>query len=113
MHIVTVSIEFQYAQLMQRWECALQLVAVLDADMVISADFFLKTLPYLQADTDALVLTPQAFHNFNPRADVFGHANCIFWDVIVPGCVDGYGGIMCTGTSYCVRSKALQVRPLH
>ena len=134
-----------------------QVVSIIDADMVIRADFYLRMLPYLQTERDALVLAPQVrcfpalfgpfpwyapaitgsicscmwpwlarhvrtflwvasdlvhapaqeFHNYNPATDIFCHSNRLFWDVTCPGIVDGFGGVMCTGTNYVVRSRAL------
>ena len=49
----------------------------------------------------------QEFHNYNPATDIFCHSNRLFWDVTCPGIVDGFGGVMCTGTNYVVRSRAL------
>lgn len=54
----------------------------------------------------------QEFHNYNPATDIFCHSNRLFWDVTCPGIVDGFGGVMCTGTNYVVRSRALlKARP--
>ncbi len=36
-----------------------QVVSIIDADMVIRPDFYLRMLPYLQTERDALVLAPQ------------------------------------------------------
>ena len=36
-----------------------QVVSIIDADMVVRSDFYLRMLPYLQTERDALVLAPQ------------------------------------------------------
>ncbi len=60
-------------------------------------DFFLKTLPLFDAGDDVgMVLSPQAFHNLNPSADIFNHGNIQFWEYAQHG-YDALGFISCTG----------------
>lgn len=47
----------------------------------------------------ALCLTPQAFHNINPHADIFNNINLQFWEYWLPG-ADAWGYIACTGQQY-------------
>ncbi len=42
------------------------MVSIIDADMVVRADFYQRTLPYLQTERDALVLAPQVCPDPNP-----------------------------------------------
>jgi hypothetical protein len=37
-------------------------------------------------DTVALCLTPQAFSNINPKADIFNNINLQFWEYVLTGC---------------------------
>jgi hypothetical protein len=46
----------------------------------------------------SLCLTPQAFSNINPGADIFNNINQQFWQYVLPGC-DALGYIACTGMS--------------
>lgn len=75
---------------------AVQLITVFDADMVCSPDFFIKTLPRIMDDRVSLVLTPQAYHNYNPSLDIFNHSAFAYWSIMVPG-EDAWGHIVCTG----------------
>ena len=52
-----------------------------------------------------MVLSPQAFHNLNPYADLFNHSNIHFWEYMQPG-YDALGFISCTGTNYLMRAQA-------
>ena len=76
--------------------CSLQLIAVFDADMVCSKEFFMKTLPRIVDDRVSLVLTPQAYHNYDPATDIFNHSAFAYWSMMVPG-EDAWGHIVCTG----------------
>ena len=42
--------------------------------MVCSTEFFMKTLPRIVDDRVSLVLTPQAYHNYDPATDIFNHS---------------------------------------
>ena len=74
----------------------LQLITVFDADMVCSTEFFVKTLPRIVDDRVSLVLTPQAYHNYDPAIDIFNHSAYAYWSMMVPG-EDAWGHIVCTG----------------
>ena len=79
---------------------------------VPARDFFLKTLFLFDGGEDVgMVLSPQAFHNLNPYADIFNHANIHFWEYMQPG-YDALGFISCTGTNFLMRAQAfLEVWP--
>ena len=66
--------------------------------MVCSTEFFVKTLPRIVDDRVSLVLTPQAYHNYDPATDIFNHSAFAYWSMLVPG-EDAWGHIVCTGTS--------------
>jgi hypothetical protein len=73
----------------------------------------LQVLEAMWDDSCSLVLTPQAFSNINPKADIFNNINQQFWEYVLPGC-DALGYIACTGTNFCLRARSLaQVRTLH
>ena len=73
---------------------------------VPARDFFLKTLFLFDGGEDVgMVLSPQAFHNLNPYADIFNHANIHFWEYMQPG-YDALGFISCTGTNFLMRAQA-------
>lgn len=57
-------------------------------------------------DECSLCLTPQAFNNINPNADIFNNINQQFWEYVLPGC-DALGYIACTGTNFCLRARSL------
>lgn len=57
-------------------------------------------------DDTSLCLTPQAFNNINPNADIFNNINQQFWEYILPGC-DALGYVACTGTNFCLRARSL------
>lgn len=57
-------------------------------------------------DDVSLCLTPQAFNNINPNADIFNNINQQFWEYVLPGC-DALGYIACTGTNFCLRARSL------
>ena len=62
----------------------------------------------------------QAFHNLNPYADIFNHANIHFWEYMQPG-YDALNFISCTGTNFLMRAQAFsevsrvftQAAPIH
>ena len=64
---------------------SLQLLCIFDADMLPKPEFFMKMLPELNDPRVALVLSPQSFHNYNPRSDIFNHSNFTYWEYILPG----------------------------
>lgn len=85
----------------------LQLVVIFDADMVCYKDFFVKILAELYDPQVAIVLTPQAFHNYDMQCDIFNHSNLIYWQVSLPG-IDGWDNVSCTGTNFVIRARAAQ-----
>ena len=73
----------------------------------------LEVLEVLWDKNVSLCLTPQAFHNIDPGADIFNCGNAPFWDLLLPG-LDALGCTSCTGgwpvvslLSGCPRSSAL------
>ena len=64
---------------------SLQLLCIFDADMLPKPEFFMKMLPELNDPRVALVLSPQSFHNYNPKSDIFNHSNFTYWEYILPG----------------------------
>ncbi|KAK9803849.1 hypothetical protein WJX73_008180 [Symbiochloris irregularis] len=84
-----------------------ELLCVFDADQVPGRDFFLHTLWLFDGGENVgMVLSPQAFHNLNPYADLFNHSNIHFWEYMQPG-YDSFGFISCTGTNFLMRAQAL------
>lgn len=81
-----------------------EVICVFDADQVAKEDFFVRTLQWMQDDKTSIVLTPQYFHNFNPKADIFNHKSAAYWDVILPG-QDGFDTVCCTGSNFLLRAK--------
>ena len=53
--------------------------------MLPKPEFFMKMLPELNDPRVALVLSPQSFHNYNPKSDIFNHSNFTYWEYILPG----------------------------
>ncbi|DBB16038.1 hypothetical protein WJX82_000557 [Trebouxia sp. C0006] len=84
-----------------------ELIVVFDADMVCSTEFFMKTLPRIVDDRVSLVLTPQAYHNYDPATDIFNHSAYAYWSMMVPG-EDAWGHIVCTGSNFVMRTKHCQ-----
>lgn len=66
----------------------------------------LQVLEAMWDDSCSLCLTPQAFSNINPKADIFNNINQQFWEYVLPGC-DAWGYIACTGTNFCLRARSL------
>ena len=75
--------------------------------MVCAPAFFTRLLPLLRPG-DGLVMCPQRFHNLDAAADVWAHANVVWWDVTVPAIAAAYGGCTCCGTNFVVRACALR-----
>ena len=69
------------------------------ASQVANPDFFLKMVPLMDGGDDVgMVLSPQSFHNLQPHADIFNHANIQFWEYAQHG-YDAIDFISCTGTA--------------
>ena len=66
---------------------------------VANPDFFLKMVPLMDGGDDVgMVLSPQSFHNLQPHADIFNHANIQFWEYAQHG-YDAIDFISCTGAA--------------
>lgn len=89
-----------------------ELIAVFDADFVPTKNFLMRTVGFFQNEQVALVQTPQSFYNIDPIARNLGLENVltpeeeVFYRQIQP-VRDGAGSVICSGTSFVVRRKAL------
>jgi cellulose synthase (UDP-forming) len=88
------------------------IVAVLDADHVPSADFLLATLPYFDDPDIAFVQTPQDFYNLDSfehqrRGDGTFNEEAVFYRVIAPAKNRWEAPFWC-GTCALVRTAALR-----
>ncbi|KAL6757888.1 nucleotide-diphospho-sugar transferase [Haematococcus lacustris] len=81
-------------------------LVVFDADMCAKPEFFTRMLEVMMDDNLALVLSPQSFHNIKPETDIFNNINKQFWECWLPGAF-AWGYIACTGTNFCIRTRAL------
>lgn len=90
-----------------------ELIVVFDADFVPTRNFLTRTIGFFQKDKIALVQTPQSFYNIDPIARNLGLENIltpeeeVFYRQIQP-IRDGAGSVICSGTSFVVRRKALE-----
>ena len=90
-----------------------ELVAVFDADFVPTTNFLKRTVGFFQKDKIALVQTPQSFYNSDPIAHNLGLQNVltseeeVFYRHLQP-IKDGAGSVVCAGTSFVARRKALR-----
>ena len=89
-----------------------ELVVVFDADFVPTTNFLERTVGFFQKDKIALVQTPQSFYNADPIAHNLGLQNVltseeeVFYRHLQP-MKDGAGSVVCAGTSFIARRKAL------
>ncbi|MFM7425551.1 MAG: glycosyltransferase [Elainella sp.] len=89
------------------------LIVVFDADFVPTSNFLTRTLGFFQDPQVALVQTPQSFYNADPIARNLGLENVltpeeeVFYRQIQP-IRDGAGSVICSGTSFVVRRRALE-----
>ncbi len=94
-------------------QTASELIAVFDADFIPTKNFLIHTVGFFQNETVALVQTPQTFYNADPIAHNLGLENVltpeeeVFYRQIQP-IRDGVGGVVCAGTSFVVRRRALE-----
>lgn len=90
-----------------------ELIVVFDADFVPTRNFLTRTVGFFQKDDIALVQTPQSFYNIDPIARNLGLETIltpeeeVFYRQIQP-IRDGAGSVICAGTSFVVRRKALE-----
>ena len=90
-----------------------ELVVVFDADFVPTRNFLQRTVGFFQKDKIALVQTPQSFYNSDPISHNLGLQNVltseeeVFYRYLQP-IKDGAGSVVCAGTSFIARRKALQ-----
>lgn len=90
-----------------------ELVVVFDADFVPTTNFLERTVGFFQKENIALVQTPQSFYNSDPIAHNLGLENVltseeeVFYRHLQP-MKDGAGSVVCAGTSFVARRKALR-----
>ena len=90
-----------------------EFIVVFDADFIPTDNFLLRTLGFFQDKKVALVQTPQSFYNTDPIARNLGLENIltpeeeVFYRQLQP-IKDGAGSVVCSGTSFIVRRKALE-----
>ncbi|MGL5923653.1 glycosyltransferase [Chroococcidiopsis sp.] len=90
-----------------------ELIVVFDADFVPTKNFLTRTVGFFQNEKIALVQTPQSFYNADPIARNLGLEDAVtpeeevFYRQIQP-IRDGADSVICAGTSFVVRRKALQ-----
>lgn len=90
-----------------------ELIVSFDADFVPTRNFLWRTLGFFQDPNIALVQTPQSFYNPDPIARNLGLEGVltpdeeVFYRQIQP-MRDGAGGVVCSGTSFVVRRRALE-----
>ncbi|MGF1590260.1 MAG: glycosyltransferase [Pleurocapsa sp.] len=90
-----------------------EFIAVFDADFIPTQNFLQRTLGFFQDANLALVQTPQSFYNTDPIARNLGLENVltpeeeVFYRQLQP-IKDGAGSVVCVGTSFVVRRKALE-----
>ena len=90
-----------------------ELVVVFDADFIPTTNFLERTVGFFQKDNIALVQTPQSFYNSDPIAHNLGLKNVltseeeVFYRHLQP-MKDGAGSVVCAGTSFVARRKALR-----
>ena len=90
-----------------------EFIAIFDADFIPTRTFLQRTLGFFQDKNLALVQTPQSFYNTDPIArnlgleDVLTPEEEVFYRQLQP-IKDGAGSVVCSGTSFVVRRKALE-----
>ncbi|MBE9177238.1 glycosyltransferase [Oculatella sp. LEGE 06141] len=90
-----------------------EFLVVFDADFVPTKNFLHRTLGFFQDAKIALVQTPQTFYNPDPIARNLGLENVltpeeeVFYRQIQP-IRDGAGSVICSGTSFVLRRRALE-----
>jgi len=90
-----------------------ELIVVFDADFIPTKNFISRTVGFFQNNKVGLVQTPQSFYNADPIAHNLGLEDAltpeeeVFYRQIQP-IRDGVGGVVCSGTSFVVRRRALE-----
>jgi cellulose synthase (UDP-forming) len=90
-----------------------EILVIFDADFIPTRNFLQRTLGFFQDETVALVQTPQSFYNTDPIArnlgleDILTPEEEVFYRQLQP-LKDGAGSVVCSGTSFLVRRKALE-----
>ncbi len=90
-----------------------ELIVIFDADFIPTKNFLTRTVGFFQNQRIALVQTPQSFYNADPIARNLGLENVVtpeeevFYRQIQP-IRDGADSVICAGTSFVVRRRALQ-----
>ncbi|MEB3340472.1 glycosyltransferase [Okeania sp.] len=90
-----------------------EVIVIFDADFIPTKNFLTRTLGFFQNEQLALLQTPQTFYNIDPIARNLGLENIItpeeetFYRQIQP-MKDSANGVLCAGTSFLVRRKALE-----
>ena len=90
-----------------------EFIVIFDADFVPTRNFLERTLGFFQDKTVALVQTPQSFYNTDPIARNLGLEEVVtpeeevFYRQLQP-IKDAAGSVVCSGTSFVVRRKALE-----
>ena len=90
-----------------------EFIVIFDADFIPTRNFLQRTLGFFQDDNLALVQTPQSFYNTDPIArnlgleDILTPEEEVFYRQLQP-IKDGAGSVVCSGTSFVVRRKALE-----
>ena len=90
-----------------------EFIVIFDADFIPTKNFLTRTLGFFQNEQVALVQTPQTFYNIDPISRNLGLENILtpeeetFYRQIQP-MKDGADGVLCAGTSFLLRRKALE-----
>ena len=90
-----------------------ELVTVFDADFIPTTNFLTRTVGFFQNPQIGLVQTPQNFYNVDPLARNLGLEQQVVAEEevfyrYIEGIKDGAGSVVCAGTSFVVRRKALE-----
>ncbi len=90
-----------------------ELIACFDADFIPTHNFLQRTVGFFQNPQIALLQTPQSFYNPDPIARNLGLENIltpdeeVFYRQIQP-MRDAVGSVVCAGTSFVLRRRAIE-----
>ncbi|MEM8674263.1 MAG: glycosyltransferase family 2 protein [Cyanobacteria bacterium P01_G01_bin.67] len=90
-----------------------EFIVIFDADFIPTRNFLQRTLGFFQDPKLGLVQTPQNFYNVDPIArnlgleDILTPEEEVFYRQLQP-IKDAAGSVVCAGTSFVVRRKALE-----